>query len=529
MAKASISVVKGKGSLNHNNREFVTDNVDRDRIKDNITYKCESLEDAYRHCFDEAIRNYNAKQKRADRQIDGVAGYMEQIRTSKNGEKLFYENLIQVGNMRDSGVGMEQGEVCKQVLDEYMRGFQKRNPNLYVFNAVMHLDEQTPHLHIDYIPVAHGYKNGLQARNSLDRAFREQGVDGKSNKYENRTIAWQNGEKDCIEQIMKEHGLERTEETGFKREHQDLEQYKANMEKFGKMEIDASEIPSEKMMFSNEKVAVKKSDLELAELKLSMATAYAEEGKKFVKYAKKSLEEANEYAARKMNAALSLENQAKTKLENVEQEREKFLEIRDDYENLKNGFEWADSRIWELERNSEADGKRIANLNRENAKLKQQIVDLERSREEAVKEAVSPLKAQINDLKRSVDAKVEKATEPLKKQIEGNQSVIADLERRLHKMCETLANTMKVLNYLRFNKKEEYRVNLNQKQTTLFVGLKDYARYWLLKENEHDLATDVEKKMGVDKDIMEVLEESVQKKIEPKEPVKPKRNKGLER
>ena len=224
-----------------------------------------------------------------------------------------------------------------------------------------------------------------------------------------------------------------------------------------------------------------------------------------------------------------MENQAKTKLENVEQEREKFLEIRDDYENLKNGFEWADSRIWELERNSEADGKRIANLNRENAKLKQQIVDLERSREEAVKEAVSPLKAQIDDLKRSVDAKAEKATEPLKKQIEGNQSVIADLERRLHKMCETLANTMKVLNYLRFNKKEEYRVNLNQKQTTLFVGLKDYARYWLLKENEHDLATDVEKKMGIDKDIMEVLEESVQKRIEPKEPVKPKRNKDLER
>lgn len=146
-----------------------------------------------------------------------------------------------------------------------------------------------------------------------------------------------------------------------------------------------------------------------------------------------------------------------------------------------------------------------------------------------MKEAVSPLKAQIDDLKRSMDAKIEKATESLKKQIEGNQSVIADLERRLHKMCETLANTMKVLNYLRFNKKEEYRVNLNQKQTTLFVGLKDYARYWLLKENEHDLATDVEKKMGIDKDIMEVLEESVQKRIEPKEPVKPKRNKDLER
>ena len=181
MGKASISVVKGKGSVSHNNREFVTDNVDRDRIKDNIIYKCERLEDAYRHCFEQAITEYNAKQKRADRRIDGVRGYMEKIRTSKNGEKLFYENLIQVGNMHDSGVGTKQGEVCKQILDEYMREFQKRNPNLYVFNAVMHLDEQTPHLHIDYIPVAHGYKNGLQARNSLDKASREQGVDGKAN------------------------------------------------------------------------------------------------------------------------------------------------------------------------------------------------------------------------------------------------------------------------------------------------------------------------------------------------------------
>ena len=140
MAKASLSVVKGKGSINHNNREFVTDNVDKDRIKDNITYKRESLAEAYRHCFGEAIENYNAKQKRSDRRINGVQGYMEQIRNSKNGEKLFYENLIQVGNMRDSGVGTEQGETCKQILDKYMREFEERNPNLYVFNAVMHLD-----------------------------------------------------------------------------------------------------------------------------------------------------------------------------------------------------------------------------------------------------------------------------------------------------------------------------------------------------------------------------------------------------
>ena len=104
MVRASISIAKGKGSMAHNNREFITENVDKDRIKDNITYKQESLTDAYERCFGQVIKDYNAKQKRKDRQIDGVKGYMEQIRNSKNGEKLFYENVVQVGNMFDSQV-----------------------------------------------------------------------------------------------------------------------------------------------------------------------------------------------------------------------------------------------------------------------------------------------------------------------------------------------------------------------------------------------------------------------------------------
>ena len=61
-----------------------------------------------------------------------------------------------------------------------MQDFSERNPNLYVFNAVLHMDEATPHLHIDYIPVAHGYQKGLQVRNSLDKALKEQGIDGNS-------------------------------------------------------------------------------------------------------------------------------------------------------------------------------------------------------------------------------------------------------------------------------------------------------------------------------------------------------------
>ena len=53
--------------------------------------------------------------------------------------------------------------------------FQERNPNLYLFNCVMHLDEATPHLHIDYIPVANGYKTGMKTRNSLTKALQQMG------------------------------------------------------------------------------------------------------------------------------------------------------------------------------------------------------------------------------------------------------------------------------------------------------------------------------------------------------------------
>ena len=211
--------------MNHNNRVFLTKNVDPTRTHLNITYKKESLEDAYEKCFGKAIEDYNANQKRADRRIDGIQGYMNQVKNSKNGEKLFYENVVQVGNMFDSHVGTAQGDLCGQILDEYMKGFQKRNPNLYVFNAVLHLDEQTPHLHIDYIPLAHGYQKGLSVRNSLDRSLKEQGIDGKSNKFENSTTAWQEREKSALADCMREHGLERAEESGLKRKHKNLEDY----------------------------------------------------------------------------------------------------------------------------------------------------------------------------------------------------------------------------------------------------------------------------------------------------------------
>ncbi len=214
MAERRISHAKGKGCMNHNNRIFIYNNVDPSRTKDNIYYVRESLEDAYQKCYGEALSDYNAKQKRADRIIEnyykhlfGNAG-QDAVATSSNKEKSFYEIAVGVGDRRTNPVGSAEGEIAAKALDEYAKGFSERNPNFYVFNSVMHLDEKTPHLHIDYIPVASGYKNGLKTRNSISVALQQMGF-GKS---KNSISEWRIRERKVLREICERYGLEIAEE-----------------------------------------------------------------------------------------------------------------------------------------------------------------------------------------------------------------------------------------------------------------------------------------------------------------------------
>lgn len=227
----TISFVKGKGSLNHNNREFIYENVHEERVKWNRTYKKESLKEAYNNCFGQALTEYNAKQKRRDRI---KTDYMYEIEHSGNKEKVFYENVVQIGKMEDTPVVDENGNLTEEakqaieVLNKYANTFQERNPNLYVFNCVLHLDEATPHLHIDYIPVAHGYKKGLQTRNSLTKAFQEMGFAKATGKYDNETMAWQKREREYLHDLCAQQGIE-IETLGVQRDNYTLPEYKEAM------------------------------------------------------------------------------------------------------------------------------------------------------------------------------------------------------------------------------------------------------------------------------------------------------------
>ena len=241
MAAKTISFPKGRGHLTHNNRDFICNNVVPERTAWNRIYMQESLKDAYEKCFGQALRDYNATQKRKDRQKND---YLKEIENSGNKEKTFYENIVQIGKKTDTPVADENGvmtEAAKaaiEVLDRYARTFQERNPNLYLFNCVMHLDEATPHLHIDYIPVAHGYKNGMKTRNSLTKAFQQMGFAKAVSRKQNETVAWQEREREYLTELCREQGIE-IEVLGVQRDNLSLPEYKAAMREVEELEQQA--------------------------------------------------------------------------------------------------------------------------------------------------------------------------------------------------------------------------------------------------------------------------------------------------
>jgi len=215
MANRRISHTRGRGSLNHNNRNHIYGNVDPSRTENNIYYAKENLEEAYQKCFGQALENYNAKQKRADRKIENYYTHLfgsankDTVTTSSNKEKSFYEIVVGIGDKNTCAVGSADGKLATKILDEYARGFQERNPNFYVFNSVMHLDEKTPHLHIDYVPVADGYKNGLAVRNSQSVALQQMGF----GKNKNSINEWRIQERKILRELCQQYGLEIAEET----------------------------------------------------------------------------------------------------------------------------------------------------------------------------------------------------------------------------------------------------------------------------------------------------------------------------
>ena len=219
--KRTISAMVGKGSVTHNSRSFTAENVDSERTHLNIDYCNEPIKKVYHEMFDEALKQYNDKQKRKDRKI---SDYYKHIESGKQ-EKLFHEAIFQIGNMSDCGCGTPDGERAAAALKDFAESFAERNPHLRVFNMVLHMDEATPHLHVDFVPVATEQSRGLSTRVSMKQALKQQGFEGMGRK-QTEWKAWMEREKEALTEIAQAHEFEIIS-LGGGRERMELPEYRA--------------------------------------------------------------------------------------------------------------------------------------------------------------------------------------------------------------------------------------------------------------------------------------------------------------
>ena len=251
--KRTISAMRGPGSLNHNRRSFTAENVDPKRSSLNVMYRDEPIQKVYHELFDEAVNRYNAKQKRNDRKIHGT--YYESlfhkkpsnsVVTAADKRKSFYEDVVQIGKKEDSGVDTEDAQLVAACLKEYMAGYQQRNSNFVVFNAVLHMDEATPHLHIDYIPVGH-YKRGQDTQNGIAQALKEMGFgSGKD-----AIARWRKSEIEVLNQICLAHGI-RPLEPEKSRGSMSVKEYKEARQEADKLKAENVQLKSENEGISRE-------------------------------------------------------------------------------------------------------------------------------------------------------------------------------------------------------------------------------------------------------------------------------------
>lgn len=205
MSKALTFSKQSGGNIEHNNRteKRERDNIDKERSKNNITLVNIPIKDFYEQEFSEAVKNYNEKQKRPSRKI---GNYLEKVQEDKQLNE-FYEIVVQIGDMHDTN--------CKdnplneiELLKKYVSDFQERYPNLKVFNAVIHLDEETPHLHLNYVPITENCKTGISKQNSQTKAFAEifPEMNGSGKAHEKFLEV----ERNNLGELMKDFNIEQT-------------------------------------------------------------------------------------------------------------------------------------------------------------------------------------------------------------------------------------------------------------------------------------------------------------------------------
>jgi DNA repair exonuclease SbcCD ATPase subunit len=483
-----VSMPQGKGSQMHNRREYdkyskpTPDNIDVSKSHENITLVDKDIKEAYRKIFGEALDKYNAKQKRADRKIED---YCDHIKKSKNGEKLFYEDVVQWGS-KDDFQNPQTRERAKEALVKYVEGFEERNPNLKLIGAYIHMDEASPHLHLDYVPVAHGYSRGLETRNSLDKAMKQMGFQPeKESRKNNATKLWKENERAVFGQICCGLGLE-VEAERKARGSLSVEEYKkardqmiggieqereaivAEVEPLRELKTGIDEIASTGKTVLPGVVAIKKKDLDTVKEQAKAYTANRDEIE--------TLRERSVAVSQREQRADQREQQLNKREAGLEDMQNQIIERYNRQLRLNQLLEKA-------ERDGKAKDKQIADLQTENTSLRGQI---------------RSLTAQIDQIKAELWEKINNLTD------------------KLRGAYESLTNVVKAVGMLKYDREKDHNgnytygkygiSNLSKAQDKLIDGLAEYGAKWAKEDGFPEMAEEMEKRVGISKGIENIIE-----------------------
>ena len=159
---------KLEGVAKHNLRKYKSDEYSAENIM--LLYGTENLvkdvKKVYHDEFDRVLKEYNDKQTRKDRKISDYYEYV-----SEKSQDMAVEIIFQVGDMKywqeHGGNKIFMKRIFKLLLDE----LQVRMPDFKVANAVIHFDEESPHMHVVGVPVAEGFKKSLRKQVSKRSVF----------------------------------------------------------------------------------------------------------------------------------------------------------------------------------------------------------------------------------------------------------------------------------------------------------------------------------------------------------------------
>lgn len=495
-----VSMPQGKGSQMHNRRDYekigkpIPDNIDVSKSSENITIVDKDIRQAYQEIFGEALEQYNGKQKRADRKIED---YYDHIQKSKNGEKLFYEDVVQWGS-KDDFTSPETRERAKEALLKYVEGFEERNSNLKLIGAYIHMDEASPHLHLDYVPVATGYSRGLEKRNSLDKAMKQMGFQPENeSRKNNATKLWKENERAVFGQICRDLGLEVEQERKSERKSLTVDEYKeARDEMIGEIEQEKEAIVAEVEPLRELKtgideidstgktilpgvVAVKKKNLEAVKEQAKAYTANRDEIGE--------LRQRSAAVSQREQRADQREQQLDNKANELAMQQQQLQQMYQRQLNLNQLLE-------KSEQDGRAKDKQIADLQRENGSLMGQI---------------RSLTAQLDEVKAELWNKIN------------------DLTDKLKGAYESLTNVVKAVGMLKYDREKDqngnytygkYGIsNLSKAQDKLIDGLAEYGARWAKEDGFPEMAEEMEKRVGISKGIEKIIE-----------PPAPKRSRGYE-